>query len=107
MTDGQGAASLGLQVSGHAAGVFGTAIGTMGMLMTAAYILWTMQRVYLGTNPAYKDYPDMNIREILCAVPLVILAVAVDQPPTLQLFWMDDLAAPPRAVPPQREGRPP
>jgi K(+)-stimulated pyrophosphate-energized sodium pump len=35
----QGAAALGLQVSGHAAGVFGTAIGTMGMLMTAAYIL--------------------------------------------------------------------
>ncbi|HEY3107426.1 MAG TPA: sodium-translocating pyrophosphatase [Chloroflexota bacterium] len=35
----QGAAALGLSVSGHAAGVFGTAIGTMGMLMTAAYIL--------------------------------------------------------------------
>jgi K(+)-stimulated pyrophosphate-energized sodium pump len=35
----QGAAALGLEFSGHAAGVFGTAIGTMGMLMTAAYIL--------------------------------------------------------------------
>jgi K(+)-stimulated pyrophosphate-energized sodium pump len=35
----QGAADLGLAVSGHAAGVFGTAVGTMGMLMTAAYIL--------------------------------------------------------------------
>ena len=35
----QGTAALGLAVSGRDAGVFGTAIATMGMLMTAAYIL--------------------------------------------------------------------
>ncbi len=29
----------------------------------------------LGTNPAYKDYPDINFRELLCIVPLVVLAV--------------------------------
>ena len=34
------------------------------VVLTAAYILWTMQRVYLGTNPAYKDYPDINLREL-------------------------------------------
>jgi K(+)-stimulated pyrophosphate-energized sodium pump len=35
----QGVAELGLSVNAHSAGVFGTAVGTMGMLMTAAYIL--------------------------------------------------------------------
>jgi K(+)-stimulated pyrophosphate-energized sodium pump len=35
----QGAHQLGFNISQHAAGVFGTAVGTMGMLMTAAYIL--------------------------------------------------------------------
>ncbi len=45
------------------------------MVLTAAYILWTLQRVYLGVNPAYKDYPDINLRELLCIVPLVVLAV--------------------------------
>ena len=34
------------------------------MVITAAYILWTLQRVYLGTNPAYKDYPDITLREL-------------------------------------------
>src|SRR5207253_8296178 len=29
------------------------AAGTV--IVTAAYILWTLQRVYLGTNPTYKD----------------------------------------------------
>jgi NADH-quinone oxidoreductase subunit M len=33
------------------------AAGTV--VLTAAYILWTVQRVYMGVNPAYKDYKDM------------------------------------------------
>src|SRR5207244_11064458 len=45
------------------------------VVITAAYILWTMQRVYLGTNPAYKDYKDMDLREVLIAIPLVVLSV--------------------------------
>ncbi|TAK20383.1 MAG: sodium-translocating pyrophosphatase [Chloroflexota bacterium] len=34
-----GVAELGIKIADHSAGVFGTAVGTMGMLMTAAYIL--------------------------------------------------------------------
>ena len=45
------------------------------VVITAAYILWTVQRVYFGTNPVYKDYKDMNLREIICIAPLVVLAV--------------------------------
>ena len=50
-------------------------LAALTVVLTAAYILWTLQRVYLGTNPAYKDFSDINLRELLCVVPLVILSV--------------------------------
>jgi NADH-quinone oxidoreductase subunit M len=59
------------------------------VVLTAAYILWTLQRVYLGTNAAYKGYPDINFRELLCIVPLVVLAVALGVWPNLLLSWME------------------
>ena len=36
--------------------VFGI-LAALTVVLTAAYILWTMQRVYFGVNPAYKDLP--------------------------------------------------
>ncbi len=60
------------------------------VVLTAAYILWTLQRVYFGTNAAYKDYPDMSWREIACIAPLVVLAVALGIfPSKLLLSWME------------------
>jgi len=59
------------------------------VVITAAYILWTMQRVFLGTNPAYKDFPDITPRELLCIVPLVVLAVLLGVAPNLLLYWME------------------
>jgi NADH-quinone oxidoreductase subunit M len=60
------------------------------VVLTAAYILWTLQRVYLGTNPAYKGFPDINLRELLCVVPLVVLAVVLGVlPQQLLLSWME------------------
>jgi NADH-quinone oxidoreductase subunit M len=64
-------------------------IAAIGVVFTAGYILWTIQRVYFGTNPAYKDYPDMNLREIACATPLVILAVILGILPALVFSWME------------------
>ena len=62
----------------------------VAVVLTAAYILWTVQRVFLGTNPAYKDYPDINLRELLCIVPLLVLAVALGVLPSLLLLnWME------------------
>ena len=58
-------------------------------MITAAYILWTLQRVYLGQNPAYKSFPDINLRELLCIVPLAILAVVLGVWPNLLLSWME------------------
>ena len=58
------------------------------MVLTAAYILWTLQRVYLGTNPAYKNYTDINFRELICIVPLVVFSVLFGVLPNLILSWM-------------------
>ncbi|MEI7683641.1 MAG: NADH-quinone oxidoreductase subunit M [Planctomycetota bacterium] len=65
-------------------------LAALTVVITAAYILWTLQRVYLGTNPAYKDYKDITPRELLVALPLVILAVAFGLfPQQLLLNWME------------------
>jgi NADH-quinone oxidoreductase subunit M len=50
------------------------------VILTAGYILWTVQRVYLG--PEYKGphseaLTPMSRREIAIAVPLVVLAVVL------------------------------
>jgi NADH-quinone oxidoreductase subunit M len=64
-------------------------LAALTVVLTAAYILWTIQRVYFGQNPVYKDYPDINLREILCIVPLIVLAVLLGVFPNLLLSWME------------------
>jgi NADH-quinone oxidoreductase subunit M len=60
------------------------------VVLTAAYILWTLQRVFMGVNPAYKNYSDINLRELVCVLPLVILAVLLGVlPAQLLLNWME------------------
>jgi NADH-quinone oxidoreductase subunit M len=64
-------------------------LAALTVVVTAAYILWTLQRVYFGTNEAYKDYADINFRELLCIVPLLVLAVVLGIVPSLLLNWME------------------
>ena len=65
-------------------------MASLTLVITAAYILWTLQRVYLGTNPAYKDYPDITVRELCCVIPLVILAVLLGiLPQQIVMNWME------------------
>jgi NADH-quinone oxidoreductase subunit M len=64
-------------------------LAALTVVLTAAYILWTLQRVYLGTNPAYKDFRDMTPREVSIAAPLVVLSVALGVAPALLLSWME------------------
>jgi NADH-quinone oxidoreductase subunit M len=64
-------------------------LAALTVVLTAAYILWTLQRVFLGQNPAYKDYIDINLRELACIVPLVVLAVLLGVAPFLLLNWME------------------
>jgi NADH-quinone oxidoreductase subunit M len=65
-------------------------LSALTVVLTAAYILWTLQRVYLGTNPAYKGLPDITLRELVCIVPLVVLAVLLGVLPGMMLLnWME------------------
>jgi NADH-quinone oxidoreductase subunit M len=65
-------------------------LSALTVVLTAAYILWTLQRVYLGTNPAYKNLPDISLRELVCIVPLVVMAVLLGVLPGLMLLnWME------------------
>jgi NADH-quinone oxidoreductase subunit M len=64
-------------------------LAALTVVITAGYILWTLQRVYLGTNPAYKDYQDITIRELVVAIPLVVLAILLGIVPMLVLSWME------------------
>lgn len=53
-----------------------TMISVTGIIITAAYILWTLQRIFLGTAPeAYSKLPDLTGRELLAFVPLLILII--------------------------------
>ena len=49
-----------------------------GVLLAAAYMLWMVQRVVLGTpSPAVEPIGDLNTREIVTLAPLVVLTVVV------------------------------
>lgn len=58
-------------------------------ILTAGYLLWTFQRVYLGTNTATATYPDVSMREAITLAPLALLAVLLGVWPSLILSWID------------------
>ena len=65
-------------------------LAALTVVITAAYILWTLQRVFMGENPQYKNYSDISVREIVCIAPLLILSVALGVLPSyLLLNWME------------------
>jgi NADH-quinone oxidoreductase subunit M len=66
-------------------------LAALTVVITAAYILWTLQRVFLGpiVNPEYKRYSDIDPRELACIIPLVVLSVLLGVAPTLLLAWME------------------
>jgi NADH-quinone oxidoreductase subunit M len=62
------------------------------VILTAAYILWTIQRVYLGaeyTGPHPEALTPITTREVAVAVPLVVLAIWFGIYPQVVLKYMD------------------
>ncbi len=56
------------------------------VILTAAYILWAIQRVYLGAEykgPHGEDLTPMTRRELAIAAPLVVLAILFGVAPQL------------------------
>ena len=53
-----------------------TIIAAITIVLTAAYMLWVIQRVYLGTLPEkWKHLTDMNGREMAMLVPLAVIVI--------------------------------
>ncbi len=55
-----------------------TIISATSVIITAAYYLWAIHRMFLGKlNPAYKGFPDLNWRERLSLYPLGAIAIVL------------------------------
>jgi NADH-quinone oxidoreductase subunit M len=53
-------------------------ISATAVIITAAYYLWAIHRMFLGKlNAAYKGYPDLNWRERISLYPLGAIAIVL------------------------------
>ncbi len=67
-----------------------TIFGTLGVLLGAGYMLWTMQRVYLGTlNEKWTALKDLDFREYAMLIPLTIVIILLGVYPSLMLDLMN------------------
>jgi NADH-quinone oxidoreductase subunit M len=65
------------------------ALSVVGVVITAAFFLWMIQRVFLGpTNPTWQALEDMDRGEVFATAPLVVvmLAVGIYPMPILKLI---------------------
>ena len=98
------------------------AFAATGVILSAVYMLWMVQRVYYGpvTNPKNAKLPDLSVREWAAAAPLVAAAILMGVVPTLflrptepavarlvqQIGHEQRVSAPPAAPRPDAPGRP-
>ncbi|MDG3006795.1 complex I subunit 4 family protein [Paludisphaera mucosa] len=71
---------------------YSVALGVLAaaaVVLTAGYILWTIQRVFLGRNETWKGLSDLTPREVGIIAPLVVLTVLMGVfPQPLVLRWL-------------------
>ncbi len=66
-----------------------TIISALGVVIGAAYVLWMLQRVFLGPKQdKYDSLPDINARELVTLVPIgvIVLVLGVYPMPVLNLM---------------------
>jgi NADH-quinone oxidoreductase subunit M len=70
-----------------------TMASAFGIVLTAGYMLWTLQRVYLGSLPEkWNALTDINARELTMLVPLAIIVIVLGVYPNLMLDVMNTSA---------------
>jgi NADH-quinone oxidoreductase subunit M len=53
-----------------------TIISVAGIIITAGYLLWTIQRMFFGQlNEKYATLPDINARELFTLIPLALIVI--------------------------------
>jgi NADH-quinone oxidoreductase subunit M len=66
-----------------------TIVSTLGIILNAAYILWTIQRLFFGKLPEkWHELTDINGRELASTVPLLIIIVVLGIFPSIFINLM-------------------
>jgi NADH-quinone oxidoreductase subunit M len=66
-----------------------TIVSAIGLILTAGYILWTLQRMFLGTIPErWMELKDLSIRETVTLAPLaaIVIFLGIYPSPVLNLM---------------------
>ena len=67
-----------------------TIISTAGIILGAGYMLWALQRVYLGKfNVKWEGIKDLDLREYAMLVPLTIIVIFLGVYPSAMLDLMN------------------
>jgi len=67
-----------------------TIISVFGIIITAGYVLWAIQRMFLGQLPErWKTLPEINGRELFTLIPLAIIIIFLGVYPQPVLHMMD------------------
>lgn len=67
-----------------------TIISTLGILLGAGYMLWTLQRIFFGNlNPKWNTLSDLTGREYVMLVPLAIIVIFLGVYPSAMLNMMN------------------
>jgi NADH-quinone oxidoreductase subunit M len=67
-----------------------TIISAAGIILGAGYMLWTMQRVYLGKlNEKWAELKDLDFREYTMLVPLALIVLLLGIFPSIMLDLMN------------------
>ncbi|OGX29364.1 MAG: hypothetical protein A2879_01590 [Omnitrophica WOR_2 bacterium RIFCSPHIGHO2_01_FULL_49_10] len=81
-------------MGGFAAFKLITIISVLGIIITAGYFLYMVQRVLLGPlNPVWFNIGDINKREIFTLVPLMIVIIAIGVYPLIILNYQSPAIA--------------
>lgn len=62
-------------------------IACFGVILTAGYMLWTIQRVFFGAEkPEYKSFPEVDGREVAVLTPLTLMCILLGILPAVFFF---------------------
>lgn len=63
---------------------------SVGIVLTAGYMLWTLQRIFLGQLPdKWRSLTDVNGRELVAFVPLMVVVILLGIFPSVLLHPMN------------------
>jgi NADH-quinone oxidoreductase subunit M len=66
-----------------------TIVSTIGLIVTAAFFLMTIRKVFLGpAKPQYQSFPDLTKREWTVLAPFGALCIILGVAPVLLQKWM-------------------